>query len=360
MRKQVIIGLIIVAILSVSVYGYMTYVQPRAHGDSTILSLNTSADIQQVAITDYHKKVKKDSDGTTAPLSSAQISQAYTKILKDLYGNADIKVNVYGPFKYDNGKAVYGVEAVVEKDDFVEYIYMVVDGNTLPGNGADTIYAVYVCHMDKTTDVKAKLSKEDIIKLAKAEYAKHRTPADNDTYDVYSFVSDNRTIYDVEVNKGVMIASYDGDTGELLNLYVEEEQSTVHTKEECKQLAQQTLNSKDYNYSSYLSLGEAQEETENGSTNYTYNIIYTNGNDTQVLGSIKINANDLSVIDFSIHDPEVKENDTNDTADEGYVDTGSNVQPGYSQQYNSGNERPSYEPEPTSEPKYTSEDVYSY
>lgn len=344
MRKQIIIGLIVVAILSVSVYGYMSYVQPRAHGDTTILSLNTSADIQQVGIADYHKKVKKDNDGTNAHLSKSQISDAYTKILKDLYGDADIKVNVYGPYKFDNGKAVYGIEAVVEKDNFVDKIYMIVDGNTLPGNGVDTIYGVWYCHMDKKTDVKAKLSEEDILKLAKAEYAKHRTPADNDTYNINMFSSDNQTIYGVNVNSGVMEATYDGNTGELLDLFVQEEKSTVYSESECKQLAQQTLDSKGYNYSQYLSLGEAQEQTDNGSTNYTYSIIYENGDDKQVLGSIKINANNLSVIDFSISDPKVPENDTNDTVDD--------------YNYSEPESYPDYEP---SEPEPTvMDEEYSY
>ena len=257
MRKQIIIGLIVVAILSVSVYGYMSYVQPRAHGDTTILSLNTSADIQQVGIADFHKKVKKDQD-TNATIPPTQIKEAYTKILKDLYGNVDIKVNVYGPYKFDNGKAVYGVEAIIENDKFVDRIYMVVDGNILPGKGVDTVYAVWYCHMDKKTDAKAKLSEEDILKLAKAEYAKHRTPADNDTYDINRFSSGNQTIYGVNVNSGVMEATYDGNTGELLDLFVQEEETTLHSESECRQLAQQTLDGKSYNYSQYLSLGEAQ------------------------------------------------------------------------------------------------------
>ncbi|MDO5825554.1 MAG: hypothetical protein Q4Q22_04165 [Methanosphaera sp.] len=364
MRKHIIIGLIVVAILSVSVYGYMSYVQPRAHGDTTILSLNTSADIQQVGITDYHKKVKKTGDKVDAIVSADQISDAYTKILKDLYGDADIKLNVYGPFKYDNGKAVYYVEAVVENDKFVEYIWMVVDGNKLPGEGVDTIYAVWYCHMDKNTDangVKAKLSQDDILKLAKEEYAKHRTPADNDTYDIGSYVSDNKTIYNVNVNDGIMMATYDGDTGELLDLFIEEEQSAVHSQEECRKLAQDTLNSKSCNYSEYLSLGEAQEETDNGSTNYTYSIIYENGDDRQVLGSIKINANNLSVIDFTISDPEVSENDTNDTQDYEYGNTG------YDEPYyeptttDRPNNNPTpYTPEPSPEPDYPEENDYSY
>ena len=356
MRKQIIVGLIVVAILSVSVYGYMTYVQPRAHGDTTILSLNTSADIQQVGITDYHKKVKKTGESAKATLTAAQISEAYTKILKDLYGDANIKLNVYGPFKFDNGKAVYYIEAVVETDKFVENIYMVVDGNTLPGNGVDTIYAVYVCHMDKNDNVKAKLSKDDILNLAKAEYAKHRTPADNDTYDVSSYVCENKTIYDVDVNNGIMLATYDGDSGELLNLFVEEEQSTVHSQDECRQAAQQRLDSESKNYSQYLSLGEAQEESDNGSTNYTYSIIYENGDDKQVLGSVKINANDLSVIGFSLNDPKVEENETNDTnesQDPGYTDEP--YEPNTPQPYT-----PEPEPEPTHEPSYPQEDEYSY
>ena len=355
MRKQIIIGLIVVAILSVSVYGYMSYVQPRAHGDTTILSLNTSADIQQVGIADFHKKVSKTGNITSVPISSSQIKDAYTKILKDLYGDADIKLNVYGAFKYDNGKAVYYIEAIVEKDNFIEYIWMVVDGNTLPGNGVDTIYAVWYCHMDKKTDAKAKLSEDDILKLAKAEYAKHRTPADNDTYDINMFSSGNQTIYGVNVNSGVMEATYDGNTGELLDLFVQEEESTVHSESECRQLAQQTLDGKSYNYSQYLSLGEAQEQTENGSTNYTYSIIYENGTDKQVLGSIKINANNLSVIDFSISNPEVPENDTNDTVD----DVSNNPEPGpYSEPEPMPDPEPSApEPEPSTS---TNEEKYSY
>ncbi|MBQ6444142.1 MAG: hypothetical protein IJJ11_05625 [Methanosphaera sp.] len=356
MRKQIIIGLIVVAILSVSVYGYMSYVQPRAHGDTTILSLNTSADIQQVGIADFHKKVKKDSDDTNATIPSTQIKEAYTKILKDLYGNVDIKVNVYGSYKFDNGKAVYGVEAIIENDKFVDKIYMVVDGNTLPRKGVDTVYAVWYCHMDKKTDAKAKLSEDDILKLAKAEYAKHRTPAGNDTYDINRFSSDNQTIYGVNVNSGVMEATYDGNTGELLDLFVQEEESTVHSESECRQLAQQTLDGKNYNYSQYLSLGEAQEQTENGSTNYTYSIIYENGTDKQVLGIIKINANNLSVIDFSISDPEVPENDTNDTVD----DVSNDSEPG---PYNDP-EPPTTDPEPSIpevEPSTTeNEERYSY
>ena len=355
MRKQIIIGLIVVAILSVSVYGYMSYVQPRAHGDTTILSLNTSADIQQVGIADFQKKVKKNVDDVKVILTPGQISDAYTKILKDLYGNADIKVNVYGPYKFDNGKAVYGVEAIIENDKFVDRVFMIVDGNTLPGNGVDTIYAVWYCHMDKKTDVKAKLSEEDILKLAKAEYAKHRTPADNDTYNINKFSSDNQTIYGVNVNSGVMEATYDGNTGELLDLFVQEEETTVHSESECRQLAQQTLDGKSYNYSQYLSLGEAQEETDNGSTNYTYSIIYENGDDKQVLGSIKINANNLSVIDFSISDPKVPENDTNDTVD----DISDNPEPEPTP-YPEPTPEPTPDPEPTPNPEITpAEDEYS-
>ena len=356
MRKQIIIGLIVVAILSVSVYGYMSYVQPRAHGDTTILSLNTSADIQQVGIADFHKKVKKDQD-TNATIPPTQIKEAYTKILKDLYGNVDIKVNVYGPYKFDNGKAVYGVEAIIENDKFVDRIYMVVDGNILPGKGVDTVYAVWYCHMDKKTDAKAKLSEEDILKLAKAEYAKHRTPADNDTYDINRFSSGNQTIYGVNVNSGVMEATYDGNTGELLDLFVQEEESTVHSESECRQLAQQTLDGKSYNYSQYLSLGEAQEQTENGSTNYTYSIIYENGTDKQVLGSIKINANNLSVIDFSISDPKVPENDTNDTVD---ISNTSDSEP-YPEPGPTSNPEPTPDPEPISNQKHAKVDEeYSY
>ena len=290
-------------------------------------------------------------------MSVSQINDAYTKILKEVYGDAEIKLNVSGPFKYDNGKAAYYIEAVVEKDNFIEYVYMIVDGNKLPGDGKiDTIYAIYVCHMDKNDNVQAKLSKEDILKLAKAEYAKHRTPADNDTYDVFSYVSDNnKTIYSVDVNKGVMLATYDGDTGELLDLFVEEEQAQVHTQEECRQLAQETLNSKNCNYSQYLSLGEAQEQTENGSTNYSYSVIYQNGDDKQVLGSIKINANNLSLISFDMHDPKVEENNTNDT-----VDNGSEVSPNTDEPYTpEPNPEPVYAPEPTPELS-TSEKENSY
>ncbi|MBR3213617.1 MAG: hypothetical protein IKF79_03780, partial [Methanosphaera sp.] len=103
------------------------------------------------------------------------------------------------------------------------------------------------------------------------------------------------------------------------------------------------------------SLGEAQEQTENGSTNYTYSIIYENGTDKQVLGSIKINANNLSVIDFSISNPEVPENDTNDTVD----DVSNNPEPGpYSEPEPMPDPEPSApEPEPSTS---TNEEKYSY
>lgn len=348
MRKHIIVLIVVLAAISAaSVYGYMTFNEAPKHED-TILKLNESGNLVEVGdIKEYNKIVKKERPKAEATLTKDQIKDAYTKLLKDIYGVDKITLEVSDACKADNGKAVYCVNAVVESDKFIDYVFLIVDGNTLPGNNQNTIYFAYFYHMDKDDSYQAKLSKDDILKLAKEEYAKHKTPASNDTYQVFLYKApNNKPVYDVDVNNGVMKVSYDGDTGELLELFVEEDE-TVWSESECRQLAQETLDSNNYNYSDYLSLGDAHEESANNSTNYTYDIVYTNGSDKQVIGSIKIDANKKEVIDFSISDPVVEEehNDTENTVEETPAD--------YTQETTHRSE-PVYEPETTQERNYDS------
>lgn len=321
MRNTVPIIALVVIVAIVGVYAATTFTNHSVGPNETVNLLNTSGDMISVTNiaelqliinqpANYTKNFKNIPPAKNANvIPKTDIKKAYENIFSKLgLGNAKITVAVSDVFKADNGAAIYVVEVTIENDDYIDYYVFYHNAYITPklgDKGIDGVLAEYNLYSPKQVDgqTQPKYTKEQILELAKKEYANHTPNATgNEKYDIQLNNTNNTPVYKVTIDNNNTL-EYDGNTGALLSSTL----TDTDYESIAREVAQKRLKQENKNYSSNLSLGNVNNTTDGDKILYTFEIVFTDSHGKQNVGHITVDAKTKEVVDFELKDPEIIE-----------------------------------------------------
>lgn len=321
MRNTVPIIALVVIVAIVGVYAATTFTNHSVGPNETVNLLNTSGDM--ISVTNIaelqliinqpanHTQNIKPSppDPKASLIPKEDMKKSYEDIFNKLgLGNAKIQVTVSDLIKTPNGAAFYVVEVTIENDDYKDYYVFYQSAYVKPklgDKGIDGVLAEYNLYSPKQVDgqTQPKYTKEQILELAKKEYANHTPNATgNEKYDIQLNNTNNTPVYKVTIDNNNTL-EYDGNTGALLSSTL----TDTDYESIAREVAQKRLKQENKNYSSNLSLGNVNNTTDGDKILYTFEIVFTDSHGKQNIGHITVDAKTKEVVDFELKDPEIIE-----------------------------------------------------
>lgn len=328
MRNYVPIVAVVAIVAIVGVFGYTTFNNQTVGQNETVNLLNASGDMisvtniaeltlilkqpdQYINNTTITKTYNK-SQSNPQVISQDEMKKAYEDIFSEFgIGNAKILISVSDLYKTTNGIEFYVVEVTVETDNYVSIFIFYQDAYTKPtltDDGIDGVYLQRFLESPKNQDnlEQPKYSEDQILEMAKTEYANHKQNATGDEkYDIDLTYVGKDPVYTVLINNEDIL-EYDGNTGELISSTLTDEE-TVDYASIAREVAQDRLKQENSPYSENLSLGSVSNTTDGDKILFTFEIIFTDEHGKQSVGHITVDAKSRQVTDFVLNDPEIIE-----------------------------------------------------
>ncbi len=198
--------------------------------EDTVTILNDSEDIEEVNVAEIGEELNKNkevvkTDNSSDILSKEEIKEAYEKIFSY---SENATVDVAGPYKMDNGTLYYDVYVNENFDEGLSLIHIEADAKVkpeeIPSQNLRVKGALSIVYSGLTKDnnVNAKLSTQDIEKLAKSDmqkyYEDYLESSEDKEYSIDLYVTQltNQPVYRVSYGPEDVHMFYDGNTGDLL------------------------------------------------------------------------------------------------------------------------------------------------
>lgn len=342
MKKSLMILTVLLVMMVVGISGCITTTtDTQSNQDEVVTNLNTSLNttgnfVKVDNITEYYavvnnsrKNPKVDNNTSSDILSKEKVKAAYEDMLRNITGCV-FDVVVDGPYLYSNQTPYYVLKTTgqsganrqyypfsfYDDDDYCYQIMMEVDAKKLPtfyeGQSLiiHTLYNTYILKLKSGDDITPKISQQQILDKAKEVHKESCDYCDDSTNMDYEITlykeNDTKAVYYVNVLHDGMPAYdemwFDADSGELLDHSYEVFYNV--NWDECRRVALDALDDKEYSFRENLSI--TNEDFDSELLACDFEIGYTNPDGiNETIGHIKVEYINLSVIEFNISEDQV-------------------------------------------------------